>query len=273
MKRIAIAVLCALALVSCKKNNFTVSSEYRAYMFLSEDSFSGIVGDDIPAAKDYFDEQIKQFNGVPFFAQTFSGEDSQSEEYAYQQADIKAVEYVAGLREKAMEKYDEILNTIQKTDIGGGKIKCTFTYSFERPGRPIDYFDKEITYDGGNRIKSDEVMLALFGSAVVAQQNVRIPGFDPECTVTCAGGVKLCLPDNTYADESTYGQMVIVNEIKLIEDGDEKCHVADMSIVVDEAHMANVKSKIGTWHALVPVVASIDGEQMDFIVYIPINIK
>lgn len=273
MKRIAISILCALTLVSCEKDNFTVSPEFKAYTFLSSSSFFGQIDPSLPTAEEYFDEQIKQLDGVSFFAQVFGGEDSQSEEYAYQQADAKAAEYAPELKEKAMEKYNEIINTIKKTDIGGGNIKCKFAYSFERPGKTIDSFEKEITYDGGNRTKSSAVEVDLFGSGYTALERIKITSFDSECTVTCAGDVKLCLPDNTYADESTYGKIITVNEIESVEYGDEEYHMATVSIVVDENHMANVKSKAGDWHALVPVTVSMGDIQDDYIIYIPIIIK
>lgn len=273
MKRIAISILCALTLVSCEKNIFTVSPEFKAYTFLSRSSFFGQIDPSLPTAEEYFDEQIKQLDGVSFFAQVFGGEDSQSEEYAYQQADAKAAEYAPELKEKAMEKYNEIINTIKKTDIGGGNIKCKFAYSFERPGKSIDSFEKEITYGGGNRTKSSAVEVDLFGSGYTALERIKITSFDSECTVTCAGDVKLCLPDNTYADESTYGKMITVDEIKSVEYGDEEYHMATVSIVVDENHMANVKSKAGDWHALVPVTVSMGDIQVDYIIYIPIIIK
>lgn len=273
MKRIAISILCALTLVSCEKDNFTVSPEFKAYTFLSSSSFFGHIDPSLPTAEEYFDEQIKQLDGVSFFAQVFGGEDSQSEEYAYQQADAKAAEYAPELKEKAMEKYSEIINTIQKTDIGGGNIKCKFAYSFERPGKSIDSFEKEITYDGGNRTKSSAVEVDLFGSGYSALERIKITSFDSECTVTCAGDVKLCLPDNTYADESTYGKMITVDEIKSVEYGGEEYHMATVSIVVDENHMANVRSKAGDWHALVPVTVSMGDIQADYIIYIPIIIK
>lgn len=273
MKRIAISILCALTLVSCEKNNFTVSPEFKAYTFLSRSSFLGKIDPSLPSAEEYFDEQIKQLDGVSFFAQVFGGEDSQSEEYAFQQADAKAAEYAPELKGKAMEKYNEIINTIKKTDIGGGNIKCKFAYSFERPGKSIDSFEKEITYNGGNRTKSSAVEVDLLGSGYTALERIKITGFDSECTVTCAGDVKLCLPDNTYADESTYGKMITVNEIKSVEYGGEKHHMATVSIVVDENHMANVKSKAGDWHALVPVTVSMGNIQVDCIIHIPIIIK
>lgn len=274
MKRIAIAVLCALALMSCKKENFKVSSEYKAYTFLSRGSVSGIVDSSLPSSEDYFDKKIEELDGIQFFAQTFDGEDPQSTENAYQQADNKAAGCISDVRAKAMEKYNEILNTIQKTDIGGGNIECTFTYAFERTGKSLDSFEQEITYEGGLRFKSDEVVLDLLGSVFAAQETVKIPGIDPDCSLTCAGDIKLCLPDNTFADESTYGKMVSVKEFKVLEDLDgKKYHAAKINLAVDEAHMAKVKSNPGDWHALVPATTSLGDTSGDIVVYIPIKIN
>lgn len=89
MKRIAIVVLCALALMSCKKENpkedFKVSPEYTASTFFSmkPDMLVEVSGS-LPSAVDYFNLKVKELNGIQFFSQTFDGEDPQSEDRAYQ---------------------------------------------------------------------------------------------------------------------------------------------------------------------------------------------
>ena len=92
-------------------------------------------------------------------------------------------------------------------------------------------------------------------------------------SLACSGDIKLCLPDNTYADKSIYGQMVTVKEFKIIEENGKKYHSATIILEVDAAHMAKVKSNPGDWHALVPVKASKGDKPLDIIVYIPIKIK
>lgn len=233
----------------------------------------------LPHAEAFFNEQVKQWNGYTIFSQKFSGQDRQSEEYAYQQADFQAVEYMNQNKAKAMEKYDGLIETIQSKDIGSGNFIYEFAYSYERPSRPIDSYRKDITYNGGFRVKSEDVEFILAGTSSSANMNVKFFGIDPECTVSYAGGVKICFPDNTYAGESAVGEMIKINDVKTYTDlndetGEEqKCFAIDMTLTADAAHMEKIKSNSGNWHALVPITAFLDGGSQDFIVYVPITVK
>lgn len=208
-----------------------------------------------------------------FYTQKFSGEDRKSETYAYMQADLLAAEHINENRDKAMSIYDEIDKTIKTKDLGSGNFECTFSYSFERTATPLDSFTKPVTYNGGFRAKAENAEFPLSGTSTTFTLNVKVPTLSTEYPATLGNNARMCLPDGTYADESTYGTMIKVNKIEVIEDGESGSYFSlNFTLNADESHMAKIKSNAGNWHALVPVTLDDSQDKTEFIIYIPIKV-
>lgn len=271
MKKITLCALCALSLAACSKHTYSVSPEYKAMTFFSIDSRSVTDDPSIPSAEEFFKGQEQKLNNNVFFSQVFTGTDRDSETGAYMQADFQAAVYAEQNRKTANEKYEEILKEINAKDIGAGDFKCTFGYSYER-NITMDSFKKEIVYNGGVRLKSEEAKINLAGTSANYNIDIDFSAIDPQYTISFYGEPKICMPDNSFADKSEFGDFFKLNDIRL--DEDEACFIINFTIKLDEAQMAKMKSNVGNWHILAPAtVSGEDNDTFNFLIYIPINVR
>lgn len=271
MKKIVICAAIALALTSCYKGAQTVNAEYYAKTYLS--FRSRIVTDSgLPLADDFFEEQVRLLDNVTFFSQRISASDRESQEYAYQQADMQAVEYMNDNLDKALEKYNTLMETLEKKDVGAGDYQYEFSYYYGRDGRGIDSFKKDVSYYGGIRLKSEKQTFPLAGDHCSANIPVKFTLEDPGAPIIFRGTAKMCLPDGTYTDEKNFGNMLTVNDIAFSEE--DQCYYVNITLKADAAYMSKIKSNEGNWHALIYVfMQTEDGTNPNFIIYVPISVE
>lgn len=268
MKKFFVIALCALSLVACKKAEpFVASATYEANVFLSIQKSHDILAGGVPSARGYFENLVAEIDGQKFGATSFSAEDYDSIEAAYQKTDIMASELIATNKAKAEEIINSINATIAKTDLGSGDYTLKFTYFFGRDGKELDSFQEEIVYNGGTRMASDNVEFTLAGKECAAAEKVKFDGVEDGYTLKATGAPIVCLPDGTYADEATYGKIATVGNITASAEGDH--YVIELGLNADSAHIAAIKKNAGDWHLLIPT--NVAGE-FDFIIYVPLKI-
>ena len=269
MKKSPFIALCVLALFSCQKSEpLKVTAQYTAKTFVSCEVYTTPPSSaKIVYAADYFDQQVKDLDEWVVASVSFSAEDEESEQYAYNKADAQASQLITENKSKVMEKLNAIKDDLDNKDLGAGEYVLKLDYGYYREGKTLDEFSEKISYNGGTRMLTEEIEFELAGKTSVADIPAKSTALEPGLKIEYLSGARVCLPDGTYIDSATYGNML--NKIEISEDESQEYYIVRLSLVADEAHMANIKKAAGNWHVIVPVKVD---DEIDIVFYVPLKV-